>query len=166
MIEEIDAMTALRDHLAGQHIVETTELSVSTRPPAPLFGGGTDNIAFLLGDDAAANPNADAALMTATFWIETVQHVIHVPPFKPGQSTLRLPLRPGPDDGPVPDAAPHIIVAPPRPIPGPIVLRFTTKQIQYTQTVMLNFNGLAWPHVSVATLTPAGPVIVPPGAWN
>ncbi len=26
-------------------------------------------------------------------------------------------------------------------------------QLQYTQTVFLNFNGLTWPHVSVATLT-------------
>lgn len=26
-------------------------------------------------------------------------------------------------------------------------------QLQYTQTVMLNFNGLSWPHVTVATLT-------------
>ena len=26
-------------------------------------------------------------------------------------------------------------------------------QLQYTQTVLLNFNGLSWPHVTVATLT-------------
>jgi hypothetical protein len=25
-------------------------------------------------------------------------------------------------------------------------------QLQYTQTVLLNFLGLSWPHVSVATL--------------
>ena len=25
-------------------------------------------------------------------------------------------------------------------------------QLQYTQTVLLNFNGLSWPHVSAATL--------------
>ena len=25
-------------------------------------------------------------------------------------------------------------------------------QLQYTQTVILNFDGLSWPHVSVATL--------------
>lgn len=29
----------------------------------------------------------------------------------------------------------------------------TFQQIQYSQTVFLNFNGLIWPHVSVATLT-------------
>ena len=25
-------------------------------------------------------------------------------------------------------------------------------QLQYTQTVLLNFKGLSWPHVTVATL--------------
>jgi len=28
----------------------------------------------------------------------------------------------------------------------------TKHLLQYTQTVLLNFNGLSWPHVSVATL--------------
>ena len=27
-----------------------------------------------------------------------------------------------------------------------------TIQLQYTQLVQLNFNGLTWPHVTVATL--------------
>ena len=38
-------------------------------------------------------------------------------------------------------------------------------QLQYTQTVLLNFNGLSWPHVSVATLrkvnNPDGTPILP-----
>jgi hypothetical protein len=29
------------------------------------------------------------------------------------------------------------------------------QQLQYTQTVLLNFNGLSWPHISVATLRKA-----------
>jgi hypothetical protein len=28
----------------------------------------------------------------------------------------------------------------------------TKSQLQYSQRVLLNFNGLSWPHVSVATL--------------
>jgi hypothetical protein len=36
-----------------------------------------------------------------------------------------------------------------------------TTQIQYTQKVMLNFFGLTWPHVSVATLVPADPIMIP-----
>ena len=36
-----------------------------------------------------------------------------------------------------------------------------TTQIQYSQKVMLNFNGLSWPHVSVASLVPASPIPIP-----
>jgi hypothetical protein len=39
-------------------------------------------------------------------------------------------------------------------------------QIQYTQKVMLNFNGLTWPHVSVATLVPANANPLPPLVWD
>ena len=72
---------------------------------APSTGGGTDNIAFLQGGPGGANANA--AKMTAIFWIEHVAAGAHGPAFL---------------------------------------------QLQYTQTVLLNFNGLSWPHVSVATL--------------
>ena len=43
-------------------------------PPPPVFGGGTANIAFLLGNPEATSPNANAFQMNATFWIETVQY--------------------------------------------------------------------------------------------
>ena len=98
--------------IAGQTITHTTVLTIGTKAPAappppaaPNVGGGTDNIAFLQG--GPAGPNADAAQMTAIFWIEQVA------------------------------AGPY----------GPAFL-----QLQYTQTVLLNFNRLSWPHVSVATL--------------
>jgi hypothetical protein len=55
-----DPNSLLRAQMAGQTILSTTTLIVRTDPTAPLFGGGTDNIAFLLGDSAAANPNAQA----------------------------------------------------------------------------------------------------------
>jgi hypothetical protein len=60
------------------------------RPPPPgLFGGGTDNIAFLLGQAAATAPNAQATQMTAVFWIETVEEIILVPPLQGGWPALR-----------------------------------------------------------------------------
>ena len=93
--------TVLRSAV-GQHIVSTTALHVATKDAAAP-GGGTANTAFLHG--AADGPNADAADMRATFWLETRQG----------------------------DSAPA--------------------QLQYAQIVMLNFNGLSWPHVTVATLT-------------
>ena len=100
--------SVLTDAIKGQNITKTTVLMIDTTPAAPIVaGGGTDNIAFLKGtapDDTKAN--ADAAEMSAIFWIETVE--------EPGKPPFL--------------------------------------QLQYTQTVLLNFNTLSWPHVSVATL--------------
>jgi hypothetical protein len=93
--------SVLRKAIAGQHIHATTRLHVSTSDE-PVPGGGTANTAFLKG--GAQGPNADAARVTATFWLETMQG----------------------------DTSPS--------------------QLQYSQLVLLNFNGLSWPHVTVATL--------------
>jgi hypothetical protein len=82
-------------------ITTTTTLHVSS-PDASLPGGGTANIAFLTG--AKDGPNAVAARVSATFWLETLQT----------------------------DTEP--------------------RRLQYSQLVLLNFNGLSWPHITVATL--------------
>lgn len=100
-----DPNSVLRDAIAGQTIKRTTTLAI-TSVQEPVAGGGTANTAFLQGIPGNA-ANADAAQVTAIFWIETVQ----------GQN-----------------GRPDFV------------------QLQYTQTVLLNFNGLSWPHVSVATL--------------
>jgi len=99
-----DPNTLLAAGIAGKTITETTILTISTVPlNPPATGGGADNIAFLVG--ATGGPNAQAAQVDATFWIETLE-----------------------DD---------------------------SMQLQYSQRVLLNFNGLSWPHVSVATLAKA-----------
>jgi hypothetical protein len=90
---------------AGKKITSVTTITISTidlNPPSS--GGGTSNIAFLQG--TAGGPNAQAAQMDATFWIEE---------FVDNHGKTRL-------------------------------------QLQYSQRVLLNFNTLSWPHVSVATL--------------
>lgn len=97
--------TALRSAIGSQHFKATTTLHVASRDAA-LPGGGTSNIAFLAG--AKDGPNAVAARVTATFWLETLQA----------------------------DTEP--------------------RQLQYSQLVLLNFNGLSWPHVTVATLQKQG----------
>jgi hypothetical protein len=156
-----DPNTFLRNHISHQTILATTVISIATNPEVPLFGGGTDNIAFLLGDAAASRPNAQTLQLTATFWIETVEQRILVPIFKPGQPPLKVK-----GDATVPgQPVPTFIVRPPVEIPVPRPITFTFTQIQYSQVVMLNFNGLTWPHVSVATLLPAGGIAVPPSAW-
>ena len=115
----------LANAIVGQHILNTTVLTVATSASIPVTNtapvvtpsgeGGIENIAFLnsvVGTPptpiAPHNlPNANAADLFAIFWIEEVQN-----PFGAGSFF----------------------------------------QLQYTQTVYLNFAGLTWPHVSVATL--------------
>jgi hypothetical protein len=167
-----DPNSVLRNHIANQTITETITISISTQPKAPppipggpTFGGGADNIAFLSGDGnqpLPANPNAQSLQMTATFWIETVEHVIWVPIFKLGQPPLLLKPKARLAGQPVPVFS----VTPPIQINEPREIKVKSIQIQYSQTVLLNFNTLSWPHVSVATLVPAGPITVPPSVWE
>jgi hypothetical protein len=157
-----DPNTVLREAIAGQTITQTIVFTVSTFPIPPEFGGGTDNIAFLLGDSDSTNPNANAVRMAATFWIETVEHKIAVPAFTFGQPPLLIQAptnRPG-------QPSPVFHLEPPRNIPDPIIITVTSTQIQYSQIVFLNFAGLTWPHVSVATLVRREPFPVPPSAWT
>ncbi|HET6842275.1 MAG TPA: heme-binding protein [Candidatus Angelobacter sp.] len=157
-----DPNKLLRDHISKQKITQTTAITINTAAPPVPFGGGTDNIAFLQGQAGATAPNANAVQMTAVFWIETVEEVITVPPFKLGQPPHLISAQasvPG-------QRAAQFSVTPPFELNAPrkITVHFT--QIQYTQTVMLNFKGLTWPHVSVNTLVPANNVVVPPSAWG
>ena len=86
------------------NVATTTRLQVSSTA-GPIVGGGTSNMAFLVG--TKDGPNADAAHVAATFWLQTLHG----------------------------DTEP--------------------KRLQYSQTVLLNFAGLSWPHITVATLTKA-----------
>jgi hypothetical protein len=163
-----DPNSLLRDHISLQKIIATTQISISTSPSSPLFGGGTDNIAFLQGDANANNPpgapdaNAQSVLMSATFWIETVEHTIVIPIFKPGQDPLLIKAK----EGLPGQVVPTFIVRPPIEITAPRTITFTSTQIQYSQIVNLNFNGLTWPHVSVSTLVRSEAIPVPPSAWS
>jgi hypothetical protein len=167
-----DPNTVLRNIISKQTITETTTISVATNPVLPLFGGGTDNIAFLTGAPEITltspvgvlppPPNGQSLQLTATFWIETVQHTIVVPIFKVGQPALSIKATAENPRQPVPT----FTVTPPIDIPTPRTIKVTSTQIQYSQTVMLNFNGLTWPHVSVATLVPSTAVPVPPSVWT
>jgi len=162
-----DPNTVIRNHISKQNITSTTTIIISTGPPpAPPppppvpFGGGDANIAFLVGDAAAAKPNAQALQMTAIFWIETVEEVILVPPGTMGTpfAVKGTPSVPG-------QRVPTFSGTLPFDIDTPRKIKMTFTQIQYTQTVLLNFNGLTWPHVSVNTLVPADDIIVPASAF-
>lgn len=160
-----DPNTLLRNHIAGQTIVETTTLTISTNPATPLFGGGAANIDFLLGNPAAltdptpAAPNAQTLGMHATFWIETVRHTFDIPPGS-GQRVVTPPAAADATGGPRPTFS---VEAPDGATKG-LRAQLESTQIQYSQLVLLNFNGLTWPHVSVATLVPSDPIPVQLGS--
>lgn len=152
-----DPNTILRNAIKGQNITQTTTFTVTTKPSAPEIGGGVSNISFLEGTggkQGGTNPNAnaDVPLMQATFWIERVQHSVHIPAHSPSAAPFTVQAkasRGGPQ-------APSLLVQPSAHGSAQAqTTTFTTTQIQYSQLVALNFNGLAWPHISVATLVPA-----------
>lgn len=89
-----DPTAVLRAQIAGQTIVNTVVIGISTTPL-----GGLVNIPFVM-------KNANAVQMDAIFWVEIVER----------------------DDGD------------------------TYAQLQYVQRVILDFIGIHWPHISVATL--------------
>ena len=155
-------VSLLSTHLTGLNVTSNTAITVSTVPAPPLFGGGTGNMAFLLGDAKATAPNAQAVVMESTFWIETVEYTVQVPVHALGQPPLTIAAEGGSGGAPVPD----FLIDPPVAITAPRTIKATATQIQYAQKVFLNFNGLTWPHVSVATLVPAAPVAVPASAFS
>jgi hypothetical protein len=144
----------LKKRADAQTITSTTVNVISTNPADPLFGGGTDNIAFLLGDKTATSPNADAIQMSAIFWVETVTEQIRVPAYTAHRPVI---VRGATSAG---NPVVSFSVTSQRPTAEDTTIDVSYTQIQYTQTVLLNFNGLTWPHVSVATLVPNEPVPV------
>ncbi|KAF2103311.1 hypothetical protein NA57DRAFT_72287 [Rhizodiscina lignyota] len=131
---------------------------------------GTANIAFLDGGvvNAAAQPNASAAKVESTFWISRVQYSINVTAdWQPGvehgkPKQLRLFPSPTPNTVPqfVPDTVPIFAFPTDKPIKKG-TYQCEAIQIQYSQNVLLNFNTLSWPHISVATLVPLNDIQVP-----
>lgn len=130
-----DPNSILRDIISKQTVTETTTISVATNPVAPLFGGGTDNIAFLTGapnitlttpiGTPPPAPNGQALQMTATFWIETVQHKILVPVFKVGQPPLLIKAT---AQSPR-QSVPTFSITPPINLPEPRPITVTSTQI-------------------------------------
>ena len=100
--------------------------------------------------------------MQATFWIETVETTIVVPPFNPGDAPLLI----SPEKVVPGQPVPAFLVNPPIATTLPKTIKLTYTQIQYSQLVLLNFNKLSWPHISVATLVPANPIPVPAIAFS
>jgi hypothetical protein len=175
-----DPNIVLRNHLIGLNVDSFVTLVITTDPSgkrptpppnpptptvttAPGIGGGTGEIGFLVGDvnTPPANPTADAFKMTAVFWIEKIKVGLVVPPCKANG----LPILVQPPASPHRPFRPTFSLTPPVDITSNRAIEVSYTQIQYSQTVFLNFKPLTWPHVSVATLIPAAPISVPASVW-
>jgi hypothetical protein len=134
-----DPNIVLRNAIAGQDILGTVTIQLSTQGVDNSIG----NIPFLGipnsnqplnptgGSNPNSAPNAFVAQASATFWIEWV----------------KMPNMPTPTA-----VAPNASLQAIEPFwPTPTYL-----QLQYSQVVILIFNGVLWPHVTVATLTLSG----------
>ncbi|KAM7192064.1 hypothetical protein V8F20_009040 [Naviculisporaceae sp. PSN 640] len=161
----------LANAIKGQTIRETIEFEVNTHPAsddALLNGGGTGNISFLAGPRPGAptppkvndkepvptQANAHAASTRAVFWIERVEYKVNLTKMAPGETQILLPEMPKGSTAPTPKFA---VTAPREGVKPPKSITVVGTQIQYSQIVHLNFGGLTWPHVSVATLVPTDP---------
>jgi hypothetical protein len=153
-----------------KHIVKhrtfevTTETQKKNQPPKPglLPGGGTTNIAFLQGTSdpgrADTDANANAVKVTCRYWISVVRVDITVPKTNHGRVEV-TPARPEDPQNTIEGVTyvhPTFIVPLKRPNTSPVTFPVDYVQIQYAQNVTLDFGGLSWPHISVATLIPGG----------
>lgn len=151
----------LQNAIKGHDIRENITFEVSTgSPTGQLNGGGTANISFLAGSQdpgttsVPTSPNAHAPCMKSRFWVETVAYDVVVPRFTTRDAVLLKPTMPKDSTAPTPVFA----VTPPSKLPSqPKTIKIPGVQIQYSQTVFLNFAGLTWPHVGVATLCSKNP---------
>ncbi|OBS26166.1 hypothetical protein FPOA_00108 [Fusarium poae] len=149
--------TILVDANRGKTIIENTMFIVSTKAPPHAFGGGTSNIGFNVGADggqgAASNQNnsgnANAMDVIAQYWVSQVRAEVKLDPsMKVGQKVSPAALHQR-------DTVPEFFLDEGITIPSsPTTVTVVYPQIQYSQLVYLDFNGLKWPHVTVATLAP------------
>ena len=125
----------LEEAIAGQEILGAIEINLSTEEVEESIG----NIPFLgvpntLQDTDPTNANAFVYSARATFWIEWVRI--------PGKRRHDGHGYGHSDNG---HDAGHVI--------EPYLEEPTYLQLQYSQLVILIFNNVLWPHVTVATLT-------------
>ncbi|KAF2229193.1 hypothetical protein EV356DRAFT_562225 [Viridothelium virens] len=146
--------TVLQKANEGKNITKHLSFTVSTKfdPETGSLGGGTTNVAFLVGTTIAGqrSPNAEAISMSCTYWISTVKYTVEIQPWKLGDPppiVTPVGILPG-------VAGPSFKVDLKRNVTKLSKVDVLTTQIQYSQNVVLNFSGLGWPHVSVATLLP------------
>jgi hypothetical protein len=134
-----DPNSVLRQAISGQEVLGSIAIELSTEG----VGSGIENIPFLgianpSEPENPVTPNAFVHSAAATFWIEWVRTPSDHPLAQPVHTAVAA----------APGAAGDVS----RSI-DPFFDQPTFLQLQYTQTVILIFNNVLWPHVTVATLT-------------
>jgi hypothetical protein len=124
--------TLLQDAIAGQKILNTTVLRIATAPSLPGIGTPPTTITTPNGGGGTANIDFLKSIKGTP--------VPPAPPPPPGHISL-----------PNADAVQLFATFWIEEVQNPFG-EGSFFQLQYTQTVHLNFNTLTWPHVSVATL--------------
>lgn len=135
----------------------------ATQAADQFVGGGTANIGFLQGTDDQTKfkegnaGNAHAIKMTVRYWIETVTDTLTIKPKSSEAQEFRMVSAAG-------VLGPTFVVSATATasLSAPSKKKVTWTQIQYSQNVTLNFNGLSWPHISVATLGDTSRIEVTP----
>lgn len=158
----------LENAIQGLDITETITFEVSTGS-SDLNGGGTANISFLAGKQAAGItdapgikdfPIAHAVNMKAKYWIERVSYQVNLPPtitndardkngnvIKTRATLLVKPTMPPNSTAPTPQ---FLVTTPPGGVPQGAKIKVPGIQIQSSQTVNLNFGPSPPPGPSLA----------------
>lgn len=138
------------------------------------IGGNEVHETHVAKKAGVSSANANAVKVTCSYWISTVEEIITIPIIN--SPPLINPNLPRTDDNVNwPLAFPKATAGVPKPSfqvrlekndeAFDATVRYT--QIQYSQNVTLDFGGLSWPHISVATLVPSDPLpIKTEGAGN
>ncbi|KAK2687305.1 hypothetical protein QWA68_013648 [Fusarium oxysporum] len=136
-----DPNTILRQANEGKNIIENAMFIVSTNDPPGAFGGGTSNIGFNIGSDEGKK--------TRFYWVSKIRAEVELDP------SMLVGKKVSPASQGPRDAVPEFYIDNEVEIPSckkTVTVAYT--QIQNSQMVMLDFNKIKWPHVTVATLAP------------
>lgn len=147
-----DPNEVLSNAIEDQDIESFCTFTLNTAVSDTIKGGGIANIGFLEGLPAnrdTGHGNAQPVSMTVTYWIETVKAKLTIKPGVSSQQAFQMINKAG-------VLGPLFVAPPTTNEKQPILKTVRWTQLQYSQNVTLNFSGLSWPHISVATLGETG----------
>jgi hypothetical protein len=147
-----DPNEVLSKAIEDQDIESFCTFTLTTTASDKIKGGGIANIGFLEGPPASRNNgggNAQPVSVTVTYWIETVRAKLTLKPGVSSQQAFQMINKAG-------VLGPLFVAPPTTNEKQPISKTVRWTQLQYSQNVTLNFTGLSWPHISVATLGETG----------